>query len=244
MHDEGQTSRLEALFDQAIELPSDQRRSFLTEKCGDDLELLRQLEALLSHVQEVPGDFLEAPLPLPPMHDATSTIESGQVIGNHFRLLRRLGEGGMGIVFLAEQDSPRRQVALKVIRPGIISRQSLRRFEFEHETLGRLHHPGIAQIYEAGLHASNDDPESTTSQPYFAMEYVLGPSLLDYVQENQLTIKAKLRLFVKICRAVQHAHQHGVIHRDLKPGNILVVDEASDPPETSFDDVGQPKILD
>ncbi|MEZ6234683.1 MAG: serine/threonine-protein kinase [Phycisphaerales bacterium] len=148
------------------------------------------------------------------------------VIGR-FRTLRVLGEGGMGVVYLAEQDNPRRQVALKVIRPGMASPALLRRFEFEALVLARLHHPGIAQIYDAGTADTGAGP-----QPYFAMELVQGVPLTDYARARRLGTRERLALFAKVCEAVQHAHAKGVIHRDLKPGNILVTDDA------------QPKILD
>ncbi len=150
----------------------------------------------------------------------------GQLIGR-YKVVRVLGEGGMGSVFLAEQDKPTRLVALKVIRPGVASANLLRRFEHEAQVLGRLQHPGIAQIYEAGTADTGEG-----AQPYFVMEYVRGRSLMEYAQGSQLGTRQRLELLAKICDAVQHAHQKGIIHRDLKPGNILVTEE------------GQPKILD
>ena len=133
----------------------------------------------------------------------------------------------MGIVYRAEQQNPQRIVALKVIRLGVASTEHLRRFEQEAELLGRLQHPGIAQIYEAGTAKS-----SAGSQPYFAMEFIQGPPLLHYANTRHLNTRARLELMVRICDAVNHAHQRGIIHRDLKPSNILV------------DESGQPKILD
>jgi len=144
-----------------------------------------------------------------------------------YRIHGLLGEGGMGIVYRAEQQNPQRIVALKVIRLGVASTEHLRRFEQEAELLGRLQHPGIAQIYEAGTAKS-----SAGSQPYFAMEFIQGPPLLHYANTRHLNTRARLELMVRICDAVNHAHQRGIIHRDLKPSNILV------------DESGQPKILD
>jgi tetratricopeptide (TPR) repeat protein len=141
----------------------------------------------------------------------------------HYRILRLLGEGGMGAVYEAEQDLPHRTVALKLIRAGYAGAETLRRFENEAQALGRLQHPGIAQIYEAGR-AGN--------QPYFAMELVHGEDVLAYCEHHKLTVPERLELFAKICDAVQHAHQRGLIHRDLKPANILV------------EESGQPRILD
>ena len=144
-----------------------------------------------------------------------------------YRIVRLLGEGGMGAVYEAEQDQPRRSIALKVIRSVWASPQMLRRFEQESQTLGRLHHPGIAQIYEAGTAETSFGPE-----PYFAMEIIHGKPLIDYANDAKLSLRQRLALMIEICDAVQHAHQRGIIHRDLKPGNILV------------DESGQPKILD
>jgi tetratricopeptide (TPR) repeat protein len=145
----------------------------------------------------------------------------------HYRILRLLGEGGMGAVYEAEQDQPRRRVALKVIKAALASPDLIRRFTQESQTLGRLHHPGIAQIFEAGGADS-----AFGFQPFFAMELIDGKPLVEYANEHQLSTRRRIELMVQICDAVQHAHQRGIIHRDLKPANILV------------DEHGQPKILD
>jgi predicted Ser/Thr protein kinase len=144
-----------------------------------------------------------------------------------YKVLGLLGAGGMGVVYLAEQERPRRQVALKVMRPGSATPQGLRRFEYEAQALGRLQHAGIARIYEAGTADAGHGP-----QPYFAMELVRGQPLTAYAEAKRLGIRERLALLVKVCEAVQHAHQKGVIHRDLKPANVLV------------DEAGQPKVLD
>jgi non-specific serine/threonine protein kinase/serine/threonine-protein kinase len=144
-----------------------------------------------------------------------------------YRVVTLIGEGGMGTVYEAEQDHPRRTVALKVIKPGTVSPALLRRFEQEAEALGRLQHPGIAQIYEAGTADTGFGP-----QPYFAMELIRGHSLKDYAEVHRLSTNERLKIMGEVCEAVHHAHQRGLIHRDLKPGNILV------------DETGQPKILD
>ena len=145
----------------------------------------------------------------------------------HYRIIDILGEGGMGTVYEAEQDQPQRRVALKVIRPDFVSAELIRRFSRESEALGRLQHPGIAQIYEAGTAEGPRGP-----QPFFAMELVKGEPLDAYAERNSLGTKQRLELFIHVCEAVHYAHQKGVIHRDLKPANILV------------DSTGQPKILD
>lgn len=145
-----------------------------------------------------------------------------------YRIVRLIGAGGMGAVYEAEQDSPRRSVALKLMKSGIASPSAMRRFEYESQVLGRLRHPGIAQVFEAGVH---DD--GTGAVPYFAMEFIPdAKTLTDYAQKNNLNSRQRLELFVKVCDAVHHGHQKGIIHRDLKPDNILV------------DSSGQPKIID
>lgn len=195
---------------------------------------------------------------LPPYSRATPTDEtiaapgrSGQPgdialqIG-HYRILRVIGEGGMGTVYEAQQERPRRTVALKVIKPGLATPSVIRRFELESQVLGRLQHPGIAQIYEAGMADSGQGP-----QPYFAMEFVRGHPLQLYSALHNLGTADQLELIARICDAVHYAHQKGVIHRDLKPGNILVVDvEAPTGMGTRNSKqkisglAGQPKILD
>jgi len=151
-----------------------------------------------------------------------------------YKILETLGEGGMGVVYLAEQDKPRRVVALKVIKPGYASPQLLKRFEQESQVLGRLQHPGIAQIYQAGTYeiAPSSGRGHGVTVPYFAMEFIRGRGLKVFMEEENLGTRQRLELVAKVCDAVHHAHQKGVIHRDLKPSNILV------------DESGQPKILD
>ena len=161
-----------------------------------------------------PGDGAVAPASHPPQ------------IGR-YRLLRVIGEGGMGTVYEAEQEKPRRLVALKVIRPGLVTPQRLRRFEQESQLLGWLQHPGIAQVYEAGTADAGHGP-----QPFFAMELIRGRTLDQYAVAARLAVRDRLELAARICDAVQHAHQKGIVHRDLKPGNIVI------------DATGQPKILD
>ncbi|MBL8736564.1 MAG: serine/threonine protein kinase [Planctomycetes bacterium] len=179
----------------------------------------------------------ESPTP-PPDDERTRRIDAAEEgrtaaaprparIGS-YRIVRLLGEGGMGAVYEAEQDSPRRTVALKVIRPGHVSAAMLSRFEHEAQVLGRLQHPGIAQIHEAGT----VEDAGGVRLPFFAMELVRGDELDAYAERRSLGTRERLELLARVCDAVSHAHQKGVIHRDLKPGNILV------------DETGQPKILD
>jgi tetratricopeptide (TPR) repeat protein len=166
--------------------------------------------------------------------DSTLTVPAPRRAGaglpgrlGSYRILRLIGEGGMGSVYEAEQEKPRRTVALKVIKPGVVSSQALRRFELESQVLGMLQHPGIARIYEAGTADSGQG-----LQPFFAMELVRGRNLLEHAAARGLGMRDRLELVARVCDAVQHAHQKGVIHRDLKPINILV------------DESGEPKVLD
>jgi serine/threonine protein kinase/tetratricopeptide (TPR) repeat protein len=214
--------KIKQVFGQAYASPPDQRQALLDQECSGDPELRREVESLLAHAQSPKVDIESAAKRLH-VPDEVPLIER---IGS-YEIREILGRGGMGVVYLAEQDRPRRAVALKVIRPGLASRGTLRRFDLEAETLGRLQHPGIAQIYDAGAADAGDGP-----QPYFAMELIQGNPLVDYAQEHDLDTRRRLELILKLCDAVQHAHDRGVIHRDLKPANILV------------DEQGQPKILD
>ncbi len=160
----------------------------------------------------------------------TSLLGAGTMPGRigNYRTKRVLASGGMGTVYEATQEKPRRTVALKLMRHGIASRSALRRFEYESQILARLRHPGIAQVYEAGTH--RDD---TGSMPYFAMEYIVGAKpITEYVKEKDLGTRQRMALFTQVCDAVHHGHQKGIIHRDLKPSNILV------------DTQGQVKIID
>jgi len=221
--------RVWSLFDEAVELPPDKRDAFLDAACAGDAALRAEVASLLAHDGSSSGrddtSFLKSPLVREPESSPfpTNGTAEGRRIGRYL-VLRELGSGGMGTVYEAEQDNPRRAVALKVIRAGLASPELVRRFTREAQFLGRLHHPGIAQVYEAGV--------TESGQPYFAMELIRGATLDAYVRQHAVDVPARLGLFVRICDAVQHAHDKGVIHRDLKPGNILV------------DDAGQPRILD
>jgi predicted Ser/Thr protein kinase len=217
---------VEALFQQATELDPAQRGAFLDEQCAGDLDLRSAVEQLLRFDIEAesepeflrsPGAYVRAALPLPAEPGPPAYI-------GRYRVVRRHGEGGMGTVYEAEQDNPRRLVALKVIRAGRVSADFLNRFKHEAQILGRLQHPGIAQVYEAG--------RGEDGQPFFAMEFIHGTPLDEYARDRDLDAPARLELLAKVCEAVQHAHDKGVIHRDLKPANILV------------DPCGQPKVLD
>jgi serine/threonine protein kinase len=217
----------ESLFNAALEKPRpDDRRVFLAEACAGDARRLARLEALL-HAHEHPDSFLEPPpdTDLPaldePMLDEPIVERPGVAIGP-YQLLEQIGEGGFGAVFLAEQQEPvRRNVALKVLKPGMDTRHVIARFEAERQALALMDHPNIAHVFDGGQTASG--------RPYFVMELVKGKPITDYCDEHNLSIRQRLELFITICQAVQHAHQKGIIHRDLKPSNILVSREDGGP---------------
>ncbi len=217
------------LFGAALERDAAERSAFVAAACAGDGELRAELERLLAgHCDS--ATFLERPAAAvadPPVHEPVIEVKPDAQRFGPFRILGILGEGGMGTVYLAEQDSPRRTVALKVIRSAAASENLLRRFEQEAAALARLQHPGIAQIYQAGA-VSQDGRR----RPYFAMELVRGVPLTRYAHEHALPVRSRIELVIRIADAVQHAHVKGVVHRDLKPANILV------------DEGGTPKILD
>jgi eukaryotic-like serine/threonine-protein kinase len=204
------------IFENAIEIEdAEKRKRYLDDACKTDKKLRAEVEALL-RAHEKAGDFLEAAA-----IDSNVTLAGqAQIEGpgtriGHYELLELVGEGGMGLVYLAEQKEPvRRKVVLKVIKPGMDSRQVVARFEAERQVLALLDHPNIAHVFDAGT--------TETGRPYFVMEYVKGLSITQYCDQNKLNIEQRLKLFRQVCEGVHHAHQKGIIHRDLKPSNILV----------------------
>jgi serine/threonine protein kinase/Flp pilus assembly protein TadD len=190
------------------------QQAYLENACGSNAELRRRVEGLLRD-REKAADFLHSPAPmLVATVDDPMRERPGTVIGP-YKLMEEIGEGGMGLVFVAEQQQPiRRKVALKVIKPGMDSRQVIARFEAERQALAMMDHPNIAKVHDGGA-----TPEG---RPYFVMELVKGTPITDYCDRHRLTNRQRLQLFLDVCHAVQHAHQKGIIHRDLKPSNILV----------------------
>jgi serine/threonine protein kinase/Tfp pilus assembly protein PilF len=229
---------IDSLYHAALAKEPGERSAYLAAVCAEDPTLRSEIESLLGYADAQLTSPIE-PSKIAELRNkigGTASSEGVEPRGippaqptaiGRYRILRLLGEGGMGVVYEAEQEQPRRTVALKVIKPGLASDELLRRFEQESQALGRLQHPGIAQIYEAGTADSGFGP-----QPYFAMEFIRGESLLEYAKAHELNTSQRLELMAKVCEAVHHAHQRGIIHRDLKPGNILV------------DESGQPKVLD
>lgn len=214
------------LFDAALELPADRRASFLAKACAADPAARHEIESLLGHVEHVPQTFLSG------IDQCQDPPEGHPARIGQYEIIRTIGTGGMGIVYEALQHSPQRTVALKVLRSGVVGRDLRRRFEREAEVLARLQHPGIAHVYDAGIADAIQADGAITPIPYFAMERVPGRPLNEYLSAHSPDVEASLELFLHICDAVQHAHAKGVVHRDLKPGNIIV------------DDSGAPKVLD
>ena len=219
-------ARTEELFHRALEIPDPARREFFVrEQCPDDATLLKEVQALLANHDQGEALFPSEPAIDPlrePLREAT-----GSMIGR-YKLLEQIGEGGFGVVWMAEQEEPvRRRVALKIIKLGMDTRQVIARFEAERQALALMDHPNIAKVLDAGA--------SETGRPYFVMELVRGIPITEFCEQNRLTIKERLQLFIPVCQAIQHAHQKGVIHRDIKPSNVLV---------TLNDGVPHPMVID
>jgi WD40 repeat protein/tRNA A-37 threonylcarbamoyl transferase component Bud32 len=204
------------VFQNAIEIEDPvKRKQYIEKVCKQDPELREEVEALLK-AHEKAGDYLEAPaIATNVTIDGLAQFDGpGTKIGR-YELLSLIGEGGMGLVYLAEQKEPvKRRVALKIIKPGMDSAQVIARFEAERQALALLDHPNIAHVFDAGT--------TEAGRPYFVMEYVKGLSITAYCDQCTLNIEQRLRLFEQVCEAIHHAHQKGIIHRDIKPSNILV----------------------
>ncbi len=232
MHPE--TATADSIFHVAVRIADAKKRSaYLDKACGPDNNLRRRVERMLE-AEFVPGEASELtqehvtatqdyiPTEISPVQEGPGTC-----IGP-YQLVRIIGEGGMGTVYLAEQIQPvRRKVALKIIKPGMDTQQVIARFEAERQALALMSHPGIARVFDAG--------STDSGRPYFVMELVDGIPITSYCDQNKLTLRQRLELFIGVCHAVQHAHQKGIIHRDIKPSNVLV---------TSHDGVPSPKVID
>lgn len=209
--------QVQNVFTTAVEIADLQKRQeFLAAECAGNSELLRRVHELLAAFDR-PKRFLDQPTLIPAnLEDSDSGGQHpGSIVAGKYKLLEAIGEGGMGTVWVAEQTKPvRRKVALKLVKPGMDSRQVLARFDAERQALALMDHPNIARVFDGGV---NDE-----GRPFFAMEYVKGMPLTEYCDQVRLSLEERLRLFVPICQAVQHAHQKGIIHRDLKPSNVLI----------------------
>src|SRR6266542_665283 len=261
-----QPNREVTVLNAALELRPAERAAYLDQACAGDAALRKQVEALLQAHEQAEG-FLEAPLKGLNLQrtvrvTAPLTEKPGDRIGR-YKLLQQIGEGGCGVVYMAEQEEPvRRRVALKVIKLGMDTKQVIARFEAERQALALMDHPNIAKIHDAGIteaplpasghplpvgrgegqgegssnsQPSTLDPQLSPGRPYFVMELVRGIKITDFCDENKLSTADRLKLFIQVCQAIQHAHQKGVIHRDIKPSNILV---------TINDGVPVPKVID
>ena len=229
---EDETSKIRKLastiFDGALELPEEERAAYIERVCSGHNALRQRVEALM-RAHKAAGLFMEhsAVAPMTQAEILAMRDQSGERIGR-YKLMQQIGEGGCGLVYLAEQEEPiRRRVALKIIKPGMDTRQVIARFEAERQALALLDHPNIAKIYDAGA--------TETGRPYFVMELVDGLRITDHCDRNQLTTSQREELFVQVCQGIQHAHQRGVIHRDLKPTNVLVA---------TVDGAAVPKVID
>jgi WD40 repeat protein/tRNA A-37 threonylcarbamoyl transferase component Bud32 len=218
----------EAIYYEAISKRAKERKAYIEAACGDDAELAARVEALLK-AREVEDSFLEgAVLGTDVTWDETPLSEGPGTVVGRYKLLEKIGEGGMAVVYMAEQDKPlRRRVALKIIKLGMDTKQVIARFEAERQALAMMDHPNIAKVFDAGA--------TETGRPYFVMELVRGVSIAEYCDTNKLNTQQRLDLFISVCNAVHHAHQKGIIHRDIKPSNIMV---------TLHDGEPVPKIID
>jgi serine/threonine protein kinase/tetratricopeptide (TPR) repeat protein len=247
-------SNIDSIFCSAVEIePREARDHFVQQACGGDKQLLDQLQRLL-HAHFHGGSILDSPASgLDATINQPITEKPGTVIGP-YKLLQQIGEGGMGVVFMAEQSRPiHRTVALKIIKPGMDTRQVIARFEAERQALAVMDHPNIAKVLDAGtteagsrnqgagrpeeflLHAPSSPLPASSGRPYFVMELVKGVPITKYCDEKRLPLRARLELLLPICQAVQHAHQKGIIHRDIKPTNVLVAE---------YDNCAVPKVID
>jgi eukaryotic-like serine/threonine-protein kinase len=225
----------ETIFAQALRKPPPDRAAFLDEACAGSAELRQQVEELLAAHERTNGLLESPPVGAEALSGAGGDAgrmsppaeQPGALVGS-YKLLEQIGEGGMGVVFMAEQLRPvRRRVAIKIIKPGLDSKQVIGRLEAERQALAMMDHPNIAKVFDAGV--------TETGRPYFVMELVRGIPITQYCDQEKLPTRQRLQLFVQVCQAVQHAHQKGIIHRDLKPTNVLVTLQDGNP---------MPKVID
>ncbi|HWY29996.1 MAG TPA: serine/threonine-protein kinase [Candidatus Acidoferrum sp.] len=218
------------IFAEALEQPAEERAAYVDRSCGGDWELCQRVKKLLK-AHDRAGDFLEQSAQKSAMEvkrEGSIAEKPGDRIGR-YKLLQQIGEGGCGVVYMAEQEEPvRRRVALKIIKPGMDTKSVIARFEAERQALALMDHPNIAKVFDAGA--------TESGRPYFVMELIRGVKITEYCDEKSLTTGERLNLFILVCQAIQHAHQKGIIHRDIKPSNILVT--------TTLEGVALPLVID
>ncbi len=216
--DSSRWQKMQSLFHEAADLPDSERRDFLEAKCADDPALVDEVLMLLQEDSRgaslLDRDIAHVAHQI--FHDPSSESPPFKEFGP-YRIIKKLGEGGMGVVYLAEREDLGSQVAVKILRDAWLSPARRARFAAEQRTLAQLNHPSIARLYDA-----DTSPDGT---PFFVMEYVEGVPLTIFAGTHSCTVAERLRLFREVCEAVLYAHQHAVIHRDLKPSNILVKDD-------------------
>jgi len=215
--------QIREVLERALELAPGERSAFLDSACLSDESLRQEVEALLASGDDVPASFLQSSALAEGLgadldeFGSTDGLQAGEIFAERFLLIRKLGEGGMGQVWLAEQTGPvQRPVALKLIKAGMYDHTVVQRFLSERQSLAIMDHPAIAKVFDAGT--------TPQGQPYFVMEYVPGLPITEYCDLKRLAIRERLELFIQACEGVQHAHQKAIIHRDLKPANILVLE--------------------
>src|SRR6185295_8060172 len=211
-------TKAKVIFGDALELNPADRAGFIEAACSGDESLRARVEVLIAAAQKDDG-FLS------PAADHTADFSEGERPGariGRFKLIEQIGEGGFGVVFMAEQDRPvRRLVALKIIKLGMDTRAVIARFEQERQALALMDHPNIARVLDAGASASG--------RPYFVMDLVKGDTITDYADREKLSIRQRLEVCLQVCSATEHAHTKGIIHRDIKPTNVVVREQDGRP---------------
>ena len=203
-----------SIFAAALQKTAAERAAFLDGVCAADPQLRASIQSLLDAHGQAGGFSEPEPANLATINRPSISERPGGVVG-HYKLLEQIGEGGFGAVFMAQQLQPvRRKVALKIVKPGMDTKEVIARFEAERQALAMMEHPNIARVLDGGT--------TDSGRPYFVMELVKGKTITEYADANRLNVRERLKLFRSVCHAVQHAHQKGIIHRDLKPANIMV----------------------